>query len=285
MGIARLNLVTLDKSDIRYEIQNFPDGQKSIIISAWTPSDKNETILIETRLTSFIDVEILLCATQALRELGYKSLSLHVTYFIGARSDRKFEEGSINYVKNIISPIINSQNYGDVIVTHPHSDVLEACLNNFRKVDNKSIVKSALEDIDNKDGAQSRTCFVSPDAGAMKTVFTLAQEFKVKELIVGTKVRNLKTGEILKTEISDVNFQGIENMVIIDDLCDGGKTFIELAKAIKVKGYSGKIFLIVTHGIFSKGFSELNEYFDKIYTTNSYQNHEDTDKLLVLPVI
>lgn len=33
-----------------------------------------------------------------------------------------------------------------------------------------------------------------------------------------------------------------------------------------------KIYLIVTHGIFSKGFKELNRYFDNIYCTNSYKD-------------
>ena len=34
----------------------------------------------------------------------------------------------------------------------------------------------------------------------------------------------------------------------------------------------GKIYLIVTHGIFSKGFEELSKYFDGIYCTNSYKD-------------
>lgn len=32
-----------------------------------------------------------------------------------------------------------------------------------------------------------------------------------------------------------------------------------------------KMYLIVTHGIFSKGFEELSKYFDGIYCTNSYR--------------
>ena len=31
-----------------------------------------------------------------------------------------------------------------------------------------------------------------------------------------------------------------------------------------------KIYLIVTHGVFSKGFEELSKYFEGIYCTNSY---------------
>jgi hypothetical protein len=58
--------------------------------------------------------------------------------------------------------------------------------------------------------------------------------------------------------------------VIIDDICDGGRTFIELAKAILDKVPDAKIYLIVTHGLFTSGFDQLNEYFEKVFTTNSY---------------
>ena len=35
---------------------------------------------------------------------------------------------------------------------------------------------------------------------------------------------------------------------------------------------SCKIYLIVTHGIFSQGFLKLGEYFDGIFCTNSYKD-------------
>lgn len=63
-----------------------------------------------------------------------------------------------------------------------------------------------------------------------------------------------------------------KDYIIIDDICDGGATFINIAKEIK-KAYScNHIYLIVTHGIFSKGFYELCDYFDGIYCTNSYSD-------------
>jgi len=41
---------------------------------------------------------------------------------------------------------------------------------------------------------------------------------------------------------------------------------------------TAKLYLIVTHGIFSAGFDELGKYFEQIYTTNSYK---DIDNELV----
>jgi len=63
------------------------------------------------------------------------------------------------------------------------------------------------------------------------------------------------------------------DVIIIDDICDGGATFINIAKILTgYKEFKGKIYLIVTHGIFSKGFAELSQYFKGIYCTNSYSD-------------
>jgi ribose-phosphate pyrophosphokinase len=60
--------------------------------------------------------------------------------------------------------------------------------------------------------------------------------------------------------------------VIVDDICDGGRTFTEIAKAIRTQVPNARIYLVVTHGIFSAGFEELEKYFERIYTTNSYKD-------------
>jgi ribose-phosphate pyrophosphokinase len=69
----------------------------------------------------------------------------------------------------------------------------------------------------------------------------------------------------------------------VDDICDGGRTFIEISKALD--GYQGELYLFVTHGIFSKGFEELFKHFTKIYTTNSIKDIEQSDKLKQYKVI
>ena len=40
----------------------------------------------------------------------------------------------------------------------------------------------------------------------------------------------------------------------------------------KIQNYKNS-FLVVSHGIFSKGFSELSKYFEGIYCTNSYSDN------------
>jgi ribose-phosphate pyrophosphokinase len=50
-----------------------------------------------------------------------------------------------------------------------------------------------------------------------------------------------------------------------------------LAKAIKEQRPNAKIYLVVTHGIFSSGYAQLGEYFEQIYCTNSIKDIGETE--------
>ena len=277
--IQKLNLVDLENSDIKYKISKFPDGQQSIKLDMVDADLPNKiTVSITSRFNSFLDLELIIAANQALREFSYvENVKLNVPYFLGARSDRKFEAGTSNYLKTVICPIINAQKFSRVTVLDPHSDVLEACLDNYHKHNNHRLVKDALTAIDNKNNAQERICLVSPDAGAYKKIFDVAKEFGINRIITANKVRDIKTGNIIRTEVPTLDQHEDLKYVIIDDICDGGRTFVELAKAMKESRPTAKIYLVVTHGIFSAGFDTLNQYFEGIYTTNSVKRLVNTN--------
>jgi ribose-phosphate pyrophosphokinase len=262
------------QSTIQYKVSKFPDGQQTVdITSAHSHFFNTSTqFQIRSRMNDFKDLELIICATQALKNLGVTDIELYVPYFIGGRSDRLFQYGGVNYLKQVVGPIINSQGYSKVYVMDPHSDVLEAVINNFAKYTNYRLVKFALENIDNKNDARERIVLVSPDAGAYKKIFDVAKEFGIQNIITANKVRDLKTGNIIRTEIPTLDQHKDLKYVIIDDICDGGRTFVELAKVMKDSRPTAKIYLVVTHGIFSKGLEELGDYFDGIFTTNSVRD-------------
>jgi ribose-phosphate pyrophosphokinase len=272
--LKTINLANPETSEIKFTVSKFPDGQQSVTINEATAFIQGSDVKLYSRLNNFRDLELIICTNQALREMAVSTVSLYTPYFMGARSDRKFSEGSVNYLKQVICPIINAQNFNTVLVLDPHSDVLEACLNNYQKLDNHTVVKHALTDIDNKNGAQERIVLVSPDAGAYKKIFDVAQKFDITNVVTAMKHRDIKTGKITHTEIPDITKYGENHkFVIVDDICDGGRTFIELAKEIRKHNTISDIYLIVTHGIFSAGFEELGRHFTKIYTTNSVSNN------------
>ena len=277
--MKKLNLANKENSDIEYHISKYPDGQQSVKIIDTVYPFLEGPVSIWSRMNSFRDVELIASARASLNGLGIKEIHLYVPYFLGARSDRKFGAGESNYLKEVICPMINLQEFASVTVLDPHSDVLEACLNNFRKEPNLEMVGRALAKINDKKGAKEKTVIVSPDAGAMKKIYSVSEAFGIENVIIAAKHRDLKTGKITHTEVPDLNRYSIDsNFVIIDDICDGGRTFIEIAKVIKShvwphdEYFRGKIYLIVTHGIFSSGLLDLSKHFDKIFTTDSVRS-------------
>jgi ribose-phosphate pyrophosphokinase len=267
-----LNLYDVRDSDIEYTISKFPDGQQSIEISIGRLiDDTNLDVEIVSPMQSFKDVELIILANQAIREAKSNcNIELYVPYFLGARSDRKFLPGTSNYLKTVICPIINSQKFDKVKVLDPHSDVLEACLDNFVKISNGRFIASVFE----AEYEDDNVVLVSPDAGALKKVFKIQKEYGVQHLIIGHKNRDPFTGEITHTSISGST--GDESKpqthIIFDDICDGGRTFIELAKVLRRNtAHHDRIVLAVTHGLFTKGVDVVLEHVDAIYTTNSCQ--------------
>ncbi len=107
---------------------------------------------------------------------------------------------------------------------------------------------------------------VSPDAGANKKVLDFAKYWKFSEVVRADKVRNVLTGKIESTKVYSSHVSS-KDFLILDDICDGGRTFIELAKELR-KLTDGKIYLYVTHGIFSAGMDVFDGLIDKIYVSN-----------------
>ena len=290
-----LNLANPEKSTIPFEVVDFSDSQKLVnLLGRYAQGVTNvePSVMIVSRM-SWNDLQLIICANQALLEVGFKEIHLFVPYFLGARSDRKFVDGGINYLKKVICPLINSQNFKSVQVLDPHSHCLEMGLNNLHIETNSGFVGRSLEylKLDNKQVKEEEYVWLIPDKGAVDKAYNAIKHIKFTGNVVEcTKKRDIKTGKIVETNIpSEVIFEN-DPCIIVDDICDGGYTFIELAKVAKKRG-AGKMYLLVTHGIFSQGFEELSKYFDGIYCTNSFKKgipprvkRDDYDEMTIHPI-
>ena len=133
---------------------------------------------------------------------------------------------------------------------------------------------------------ENKLILLSPDAGEEKKLHSaakkLAKSDNVIEVISASKTRDTKSGEITSTHIHG-EVAG-KDFIILDDICDGGRTFIELAKSLKEKK-SGAVYLYVTHGIFSKGLDELKKYFHHVYCYHTMldENKIDHNFITILP--
>lgn len=107
---------------------------------------------------------------------------------------------------------------------------------------------------------------VFPDKGAAKRY-----EGLFEPVAYGKKERSILTGNIKGYTLNRIPEEN--KLLVIDDICDGGRTFIELGKLLPDK----ELYLYVSHGIFSKGFDELKKYYKHIYTTDSYKGERDNE--------
>jgi ribose-phosphate pyrophosphokinase len=128
------------------------------------------------------------------------------------------------------------------------------------------LVDFALQDLGGNPDAYT---LVSPDAGAMKKIYAVSERTKISDIVVASKVRDVSTGKIVYTDVPVTMTHANKKFLIVDDICDGGRTFVEIAKNIHEKFTDANVYLIVTHGIFSAGDYELAKHFTGIYTTDS----------------
>lgn len=147
--------------------------------------------------------------------------------------------------------LLNALNFQQVIIQDPHSKVALDLINN--SIPCYCNIKTYYNMLN-----ANLVCY--PDAGA---------EFKYAKIydypyIVGNKARDQATGHITQYEL--VGKCEDKNVLIIDDICDGGGTFTLLADELKKAG-ARNIYLFVTHGIFSKGTKHLfNAGISRIFT-------------------
>ncbi len=250
-----------NNNSIEFSHFTFSGGEPHIkIMSDLSSVDE---VTITHRIRSFNDLGTLLLATNALRNMGVQKLHVVLPYFPAARQDRLMVSGEPLSVK-VYADIINQQGYFSVTIFDPHSEVTPALLDNCKVIDNFTFIENVVKHL------STDALLISPDGGALKKIYKVAAHLQNYEVVEGSKSRNVKTGQLTGFKVYADDLQG-RDCLIVDDICDGGGTFLGLAKELKKKN-AGKLYLAVSHGIFSKGFDELGKTFAKTYTTDSFKN-------------
>lgn len=193
---------------------------------------------------------------------------LYLDYVPYGRQDRVCNKGEAFGLK-VFCNMVNSMNFTSVTIEDPHSDVTPALLDRCRVVSQSQVVKKDHY-LDEATGYELKyflktAGIVSPDAGSNKKIGEVCKVLGKDSFIRADKKRDLSTGEIVETVV----YSSIVpvDCLIVDDLCDGGRTFKELAKALKEKG-AERVGLFVTHGIFSRG-KDL-DYIDFVWSNSDW---------------
>lgn len=242
---------------------------------------ENPEVTIFALANNSDDIMRILLTNDALKRLGYTSITLFMPYTPYSRQDKVMVEGE-PFSLYVFTSILKTCKFHRICVFDPHSDITPTLLeDNIIVISNKEFVFHCLRDIMVNNGltihanydkfTNSENCpvFISPDSGAFKKIFKLASELNYqKEIVLCNKARNLSDGKIMAYSVDKSDLQG-RDCVIIDDICSKGGTFIALATELK-KRNAGKIYLIVSHYEGSADIELLKQSgIEMVYTTPS----------------
>lgn len=254
---------------IPFEATTFPDGTSQV----WKAStlskynqfgiqfiwDKNEAEIFH--LFMLIDL-IRSYVPNAL-------ITLYMPYLPYARQDKGVDSGS-TFALSTFASLLNSKNLNLVSSFDVHSKEATKLINNFYLIKPTSFHKAVREDF-------KPDVIFYPDAGA-------ALRYRVADneiMFYGNKVRDQDTGKITGYELLNRKLIDVKDkkILIVDDICDGGATFITAANEL-MKLSPKEIALCVSHGVFSKGFDEMKAAdISKFYYTNSILKNKDGYKV------
>jgi ribose-phosphate pyrophosphokinase len=253
-------MICLSIDGYKYPVTSsvFPGGEVHVNVkgNAYPPSPNSITIVAE--LTSSEEIMKLMLVTDAIRQLripSLQTLKLKLAYLPYARQDRVCARGEALSIK-VMCDLINSLKFDEVMISDCHSDVGIALLNNCShttQLEGFRLNKNIHNILTNSD------YLVIPDLGASKKAKEIASKYGLKT-IQCTKTRG-EDGWISITPLTPASEYEGKRLVVADDICDGGGTFIALAEALRGHRI---LDLVVTHGIFSKGKLALEKYYDKV---------------------
>jgi ribose-phosphate pyrophosphokinase len=258
----------------RVPVGLFPNNEPVVPWDLGNIGNIHSIIIRQNSLQEFVTGMFLV---DALRNDGHTLTHLTLPMVPGSRQDRQQYEVGANklFTLKSVANMINDRNFSLVQVFDPHSNVTPTLIDKCRVISAQDIIEFGIntEQIELADYHY----VVAPDAGAVDRAGAVAAMLDVP-LIQAQKKRDPSSGRITYYEVPPVELDSL--VLVVDDICDGGATFNNLAKAMP-----GAILdLYVTHGLFTKGYKELKSNYDHIFTTNTTPVVENIDFVSVIDI-
>jgi ribose-phosphate pyrophosphokinase len=223
-------------------------------------------VIISTNIKNSDDIMELLLLIDAVSEfVDDHQIMVFLPYLPYARADRRFMEGDCHgkdvFLSLFYGTVVSRSNLFTLDV-HSESEHAE-----YWNVPVDGVLQDVIEQVRDKGQFVN---ILYPDKGAETRYSEKEYQRLVKNednlIYFCEKERDPITGKLLGFKVPEID-ESIPT-VIIDDLCDGGGTFLGIASKLKMD--RNLLNLYVTHGLFSKGFEDLSKVFSKIYTTDSF---------------
>lgn len=248
-----INLCHKEKGNVNYEIIHFPDGQAHIKLM--DELNHKDEVQVDVRITNAEWLFLLLQLLDICNRHGISPV-VNIWYLMGARMDRvmSFNEP---FTLQLIQNMLNGYSaYFKVFEAHNPREALK--YPNWDEI--PPLFEYKRHDV---------LCF--PDKGASLRYRTL------ETYIFCRKKRNTETGELSGFELvlnnTDINGKDV---LVKDDLCDGGRTFCGIAPLIREHNPKS-LSLSVRHAIQKEGILKVAALYDKVYITNSYKDWQDEE--------
>jgi len=279
MNFALLDFVDKNNSDFEYKIYFTPDGHQSFEIDPEKlPIGPNapHLITIKTRIKNFSDVETLICSVKCLRNMGFRSIELFSPYIISSGFDDVNSFGTTRYFKDVMGPILNSLNFTSVLTLDSNSRVFNNFLQNFEEIKLDNFVNFVVSKIykDETELPKNNAAIITINNENSEKLYKLFSVLEIETIYSTYKLFNPIDKKTNITELNVYDFDQ-KDVIIVGDICRSGKEYIALSNLLETKNVRNK-YLIINHGIFCDGFTELDLHFNKIFCTNSFSDLEGT---------
>ena len=255
-----------------FDFMTYPTGEPHVNISEAAYCNKDfgnylgTTSAIIWKARDYNDLASMVTAWRALKRRGGVYKKFVVPYFPFGRHDRRRDEWDTDPLQMALDIVRPMMDEGCLITIDPHSDVSGV----IPHITQTQVVERFLLEHEGLFGETFHT-IVIPDAGATKKAYDWTFRFPHAEVIQGFKKRNMQTGELTGFGIENADkprAHGLGRVLVVDDICDGGGTFLGLAGVLPP---NDGITLLTSHGLFPKGTEHLVGTFD-LWTLDAHFN-------------
>jgi ribose-phosphate pyrophosphokinase len=249
---------------MEFKTSMFPAGERYIQLVV---PQEVFSVRINKRLNGSADIMELLMAVDALKRRGVTDIELFIPYFPYSRQDRVCDVGEAFSLK-VMCKLLHDLEVHRIITYDVHSNVPEVLLDNLVNYHNH---REIVDFLDYLSLANDDITLIAPDLGAVKKVLALRNNYthRFEKRVVVCRKQREKDGRITMEDIrADLTDR---TCLVVDDICDGGATFLVTAEKLKQAGAS-QLYLFISHGLLSKGYEELAKHYRMIGTSNSIRN-------------
>jgi Phosphoribosylpyrophosphate synthetase len=251
-------LMNFEREYIRHEVFKFNDGSVKVTINDNIPDHHYCEIHMFMETMDDLMVVAQIKDIVQRKSKSPKDFVLYISSPVYSRYDRVMLDNQTDaFGARVFANFINSLYFDNVILFDCHSNVMSGMINNSYSVEQKLLAETCVGSLEN-------FLLIAPDKGALVKNPTAD--------IVLSKARDVNTGKIIGVHLDKVPNASIDgkDCLLIDDICEGGRTFTEVAHSINAE-HSPNLNLYITHGIFSNNaiekllvdYKEIYVYFMK----------------------